>query len=71
MDLHVHTRAREEFGAGGFRKCGRAVAEVLAAAVAAAGGVLRRLLHAGRVASWCGRAFWADPRRGLRPLVPF
>jgi len=71
VDLHVHLEAREAFGAGGFRRRGRAVRQVLVAVRDAGGDVLRRLLRAGYAASLWGRGFWADPRWGLRPVMVF
>jgi hypothetical protein len=69
VDLHVHAKAREKFCSGGFRNRGRAVVQVLEAALAAGAGMLWRLLRAGYMAGLCGRGFWANPRWGLKPMV--
>lgn len=71
VDLHVHIEAREAFGAGGFRRRGRALVRVLEAVLGAGSDVLRRLLRAGCATGFCGRSFWSDPRRGLSPVASF
>jgi hypothetical protein len=71
VPLHLALEARATFGAGGFRSRGRALVQILDAMREVGTSVLKRLMRAGYVASWCGRAFYADPRWGLRPMVPF
>jgi hypothetical protein len=71
VPLHLALEAHAKFDCGGFRNRGRALVQLLDAIRNAGVVILRRLMHAGYLANWCGRAFYADPRWGLRAMVPF
>jgi len=70
VDLHLHERARRQYREGGFRQRGNAVMMIVRPA-ARGEGRTRRLLRAGFATEWCGRSFYADPRRGLQSIASF
>lgn len=65
ISLHEHVEARSRYGHSSFRERGRAVMQVVAAAIAAGLGLLWRLLKAGYESGFLGRSFYADAQQRL------
>ena len=65
ISLHEHVEARGRYGHSSFRERGRAVMQVVAAAISAGLGLLWRLLKAGYESACLGRSFYADAQQRL------
>jgi hypothetical protein len=71
ISLHEHVESRSRYAHSSFRERGRAVMQVLTAAIAAGVGLLWRLLKAGYPAGCLGRSFYADAQQRLIAVTLF
>lgn len=71
ISLHEHVEARSRYGHSSFRERGRAVMQVVGAAIGAGVGLLWRLLKAGYESGCLGRSFYADAQQRLIAVMLF